>query len=92
MKMGWISGKIFERQLSIALINSNFYHDHEITKKLKKEIKQSNRHKTCHMCHINAWNTACLKSYLAFYFKCLNHVQNLIIKNSIFQELNYVQN
>ena len=53
-------------------------------------MKQNNGNKTCQIYHINARNTADLISYVAFRFKRLKYVENLSLKNSRTQELNYI--
>ena len=46
---------------------------------------------TCHIYHVNAWNAAYLKSYLASasYFKRVKHAENVCLEKSKTQELRY---
>ena len=53
-------------------------------------MKQDNGNKTCHICHINAQNIVYLIPYPAFRFKRLKYEQNLGLKKSRTQELNYI--
>ena len=70
---------------------TGIYHYHENTKQLKNEINQKKRNQTFPICHVSAWNATYLMSYLASYFKRVNHKQNLSVKNSKPQEL-YILN
>ena len=54
-------------------------------------MKQENGNKACHICHINAQNIAYLTSYRVFRLKCLKYAQNLDLKKSRTQELNYIK-
>ena len=73
--------------LTYFLDFADIYHYHENTKQLNNEMKWNKRNQTCHVCHINVWNAAYMKSYPASCFKPVKHAKTLNIKNQKIQEL-----
>ena len=65
--------KIFDRQLSVALINSILLIFAITMKILSNEMKQGNVNKTCYICHKNVQNinyvkSVCIRSYSGPHF------------------------
>ena len=79
--------KVFSREFNFAWICDY----HKNIKQRDNGIKKSKRNQTCHVYHVNAWNAAYLKLYLASasYFKCVKHAESLCLKKSKNQELSY---
>ena len=90
VKQNFLTESIFDRQLLVALINLILL-IFIITINIlsKNAMKQNNGNKTCHICHINARNTAYLITS-TFRFKRLKYIQNVRLKNSGPQKLNYI--